>query len=204
MAKSSNWTKNGSTHTNDRIGATRIPIDDVAPIRAFADGTGKRKYDKDDPSIHAMRKNRATTYRKFGIGFSTSSNSTSAYASSSIKTNPIADFRAGRKKLLTVGGITSISQANKCISIVLGDTPETAYITNIEKQTVGITINRVRYSIHINKSGDESTIKFNRTGAIAKARYRKSLLQTVRQLKAERLSTKRRRRSQAASVRRSR
>ena len=50
------------THSSS-IGDPRMPIDDASPTRSFADGTGKRKYDKNDPSVDEMRKRRANDYR---------------------------------------------------------------------------------------------------------------------------------------------
>lgn len=45
-----------------------MPIEGAETPRSFGEGTGKRKYAKDDVSVIAMRKARARGYRQHGIG----------------------------------------------------------------------------------------------------------------------------------------
>lgn len=68
MAKQSNWSKSGGYFINDKIGGENVPVEGTEPLRSFADGTGKRKYDKDDPSVGEMRKRRARTYSSPMVG----------------------------------------------------------------------------------------------------------------------------------------
>lgn len=53
---------------NDKIGEEKMPVEGTEAPRSFLDGTGKRKYDKNDSSVVIMRKNRAKTYRLHGVG----------------------------------------------------------------------------------------------------------------------------------------
>ena len=68
MARQSNWSKDNYIATNDKVGSSRMPIEGTEAPRSFAEGTGKRKYDKNDPSVEVMRKRRAQQYRTSGVG----------------------------------------------------------------------------------------------------------------------------------------
>lgn len=68
MSKQSNWSKKGSYSINDKIGSEHMPVEGAEAPRSFADGTGKRKYDKNDSSVVEMRKQRARAYSNPSFG----------------------------------------------------------------------------------------------------------------------------------------
>lgn len=68
MSKQSNWSKQGSYSVNDKIGSQSMPVEGTEAPRSFGEGTGKRKYDKNDPSVEEMRKRRSRIYSHPTIG----------------------------------------------------------------------------------------------------------------------------------------
>lgn len=85
MAKQSRQSNGHNYAINDRIGEASMPVEGTEAPRSFGYGTGKRKYDKNDPSVAEMRKRRARSYSKPSIGMPWGSLSVSSKTSVRIK-----------------------------------------------------------------------------------------------------------------------
>lgn len=110
--------KNNYYAINDKIGSIGMPVEGAEPIRSFAEGTGIRKYEKDDPSVIKMRRARAESYQKRGIGIGLA-----AQTPDSFKRSPselVLDFQNGRRKSIFVDRLGSLSSVKTIVNKLTG------------------------------------------------------------------------------------
>jgi len=171
---------------NDRIGNENIHVEGTEAPRSFSEGTGIRKYDKNDPSVAKMRKERAKTYAKYGIGFGLTAQSQHKPIQSDHEI--LTYFANGRRKNVSINNIKSISDIKSIINgltgIVLTD-----YMlkTEIEHRIINKTL--AFFLLIQNQEDDACKIKIRYAGVI-KLKKRITLLKEVRKQKQTKAALK--------------
>lgn len=171
---------------NDRVGSTRMPVEGTEGLRSFSDGTGIRKYDKNDPSVAKMRKDRAKAYatRGVGVGLAAQSSHTSQQSVQEV----VAGFKNGRKIRISIGNIKSISNVQTLVyqltSVRIAD----------EQCRVGVEFRiageSTAYSAYIQKQENDNYFLKLKIDGTVKKRRQKTLLELVKEQKRKATKTK--------------
>jgi len=164
---------------NDKIGNENIHVEGTEAPRCFSEGTGIRKYDKNDPFVAKMRKERAKTYAKYGIGFGLTAQSQHKPTQSDDEI--LSDFANGRRNNISFNKIKSTNVIkliiNKYTGIALTDD---IFNAEIEHRIVSKTL---AYSLLIQKQeNDTYAIKLRKAGIVKQAE-RKTLFEEMRKQK---------------------
>lgn len=128
-----------------------MTVDGTEAPRSFSYGTGIRKYDKNDPSVEKMRRDRSRMYAKGGIGTGLAAQYTLKKTLSEV----IIDFKAGRKRSIKVESIKSTARIVDIVCSATGVKLDFSDRIFEFKRTITSKTDH-RYRLNVSKSLDDT------------------------------------------------